>query len=132
MSIKSGSTVINSNKFALACRDLLGEWSAEVWHATNICVTETADWAVEQLHNAGDFGGGKYRKSWTQKTVTSVASSLATVYTKKPYYRISHLLEFGHAKKGGGRTTAYNFIAPINDRLPEEFDKRFRQMLGRV
>ena len=56
---------------------------------------------------------GHYRDNWTaKKTTASIGSVVWTVYNDKTY-RLTHLLEHGHAKQNGGRTKAIPHIAPV-------------------
>ena len=59
---------------------------------------------------------GAYSKSWTVKTTKETSESLElTVYSPKKY-QLAHLLEKGHAKRGGGRTKAIPHIAPAEEK----------------
>ena len=46
-----------------------------------------------------------------------------TWYVKEPEYRLSHLLEYGHAKKNGGRTTAFGFIKKASEPIINAYVK---------
>ena len=60
---------------------------------------------------------GKYAKSWrTKKTAETDTSVTYTVYANKDGYRLAHLLEFGHATKNGGRTSAQPHIKPAEEK----------------
>lgn len=73
---------------------------------------------------------GDYSKSWTAKTTKETAHSLElTVYSPKRY-QLAHLLEFGHAKRGGGRTRAQAHIAPAEEKAVKELESDIRKALG--
>ena len=73
---------------------------------------------------------GAYSKSWTAKTTKETSESLElTVYSPKKY-QIAHLLEKGHAKRGGGRTKAGPHIAPAEESAVKELESDIRKALG--
>lgn len=82
--------------------------------------------AVKQA-SAGAFGGGVYSKSWTSTLETSRFGSTAVIHSKKP--GLPHLLENGHAKRNGGRVSGRSHIAPVEEKLVEEFQKAVEQAL---
>lgn len=58
---------------------------------------------------------GAYAKSWSVKNTKENARALeVTVYSRNRYY-LAHLLEFGHAKRGGGRVSGKTHIAPAEE-----------------
>lgn len=74
---------------------------------------------------------GKYAKSWRVKTKEFSSSNVAaTVYSTQ--YSLAHLLEKGHAKRGGGRTRAFPHIAPAEEKaakhLVEEIKKELESL----
>ena len=46
---------------------------------------------------------GRYKKSWAVKKTAESSNSLIMTVHSKDRYQIAHLLEHGHAKRGGGR-----------------------------
>ena len=73
------------------------------------------------------FGGKKYRKSWTTQVETGRTSAQGTIYSKIP--GLPHLLEHGHALRGGGRTTGRAHIAPVEEALVREFEQKVKSKL---
>ena len=58
---------------------------------------------------------GRYAKSWTSRTTAESSVDIeVTVYSPKRYM-LAHLLENGHAKRGGGRVRAIPHIAPAEE-----------------
>ena len=96
-------------------------------------VLDTAEEAVKELRAAnppgsGDYSSWKdYNRGWGIKASVRGKKTEATVHNKTKY-RLTHLLEKGHAKVNGGRTRAFPHIAPVADKcekwLVENVKKR--------
>lgn len=65
----------------------------------------------QQIESTAPKKTGKYAKSWAVKKTQETSDSIQVVVHSKRY-QLTHLLEFGHAKRGGGRTRAFPHIAP--------------------
>ena len=66
---------------------------------------------------------GQYKKSWTVKTTKESANAMEVTVHSKNHYQLAHLLGFGHAKRGGGRTRAFPHIAPAEEAAAELLEK---------
>lgn len=76
---------------------------------------------------------GKYAKSWrTKKVYESSTSASYVVYANEDGYRLAHLLEFGHAKRNGGRTRAFPHIKPAEERAAREIEAMTKARLGKL
>lgn len=98
-------------------------------------VLTTADEAVKELRSAHPAGSGrygswdKYDKGWTKRDMsmkTKEKGILAVVYNKD-HYRLTHLLEKGHATVNGGRTQAFKHIAPVEQKCEESLIKNIKK-----
>ena len=69
----------------------------------------------EQIKNTAPKDTGKYAKSWRDKKTMETADSLEVTVHSPSRYRIAHLLENGHAKRGGGRVKAIPHIKPAEE-----------------
>ena len=72
---------------------------------------------------------GAYAKSWAVKTTRESAEKLEVTVHSKNRYQLAHLLEFGHAKRGGGRTKAQPHIAPAEENGINALEKAIEKAL---
>ena len=66
---------------------------------------------------------GDYAKSWAVKKVRESSHTLELVVHSKNRYQLTHLLEFGHCLRNGGRTRAVPHIAPAEEKGIEQLEK---------
>ena len=66
----------------------------------------------QQIESSAPRRTGKYAQSWTVKKTRETSESIEVVVHSRNRYQLAHLLEFGHAKRNGGRTRAFPHIAP--------------------
>ncbi len=121
---------IDSGRTRDAINAILAEYGDAAIDAIQEASKDTAKEVVKELKKAGDFNNGNdFRKGWAQKTESTRFGASVVVYNKtKP--GLAHLLEFGHAKQNGGRTKAFNFIAPINETVETKFLENFEKHMG--
>ena len=108
-------------------------------------LAEYADLAAEDMKKAvkkagaavrKDIGAnapkdtGKYAKSWMVKTTKETSNSLQVTVHSKNRYQLAHLLEYGHAKRGGGRVSAKPHIAAAEQAGVELLEKEIQKALG--
>ena len=69
-----------------------------------------------------------YAKGWTSKFETGRLSAQGIIYNKD-LPGLPHLLEKGHAKRNGGRTDGRPHIAPVEQKLIEDFVKAVKEAI---
>ena len=77
----------------------------------------------QQIESTAPRKTGKYAKSWMVKKTRETSDSIQVVVHSRNRYQLAHLLEHGHAKRGGGRTRAFPHIAPAEQAGTEQLIK---------
>lgn len=78
-------------------------------------VQKAAKTVQEQIKNNAPKKTGRYAKSWASKKTKETSDSIEYTVHSKNRYQLTHLLENGHAKRGGGRVRAIPHIAPAEE-----------------
>lgn len=74
---------------------------------------------------------GSYAKSWTTKNGKKAKDIYSKIVYNKKYYRLTHLLEFGHANRDGSRTKPIAHIRPTENKYKEKFIKELETKIRR-
>ena len=93
-------------------------------------VKETAKTVRKEIQANAPVDTGKYKKSWSVKNMHEDAESIDLVVHSRNRYQIAHLLEHGHAKRGGGRVAARPHIAAAEEKGEDQLVEKIRQKLG--
>ena len=93
-------------------------------------VKETAKTVRKEIQANAPVDTGKYKKSWSVKNMHEDAESVDLVVHSRNRYQIAHLLEHGHAKRGGGRVAARPHIAAAEEKGEEQLVETIKQKLG--
>lgn len=83
----------------------------------------------DEIKSSAPSDTGKYSKSWTVKTVRETSNSLELVVHSRNRYQLTHLLEFGHAKRGGGRVYARPHIASAEEKAIKAFEEEIKEAI---
>ena len=79
-------------------------------------VRKTAKSVKDEISANAPKKTGAYSKSWTAKKTKENSHSLEMTVHSKNRYQLAHLLEKGHAKRGGGRISEKPHIAPAEEK----------------
>lgn len=131
---------INADQFAKAIMDDLESISDDVVARVKKVTDEVAEEAAREIESHITFNdykrkgrsAGKYRRSFKLKTVNdTLTGKTVTWYASGREYALTHLLEYGHVKRGGkGRTRAYPHISYgwqyVKDNLPKRIEEAIK------
>lgn len=101
-------------------------YTREVEEEVEVSKVEVAKNAVDELRQKSPKLTGDYRKGWRVKKVGN-----NVVIHNKTDYQLTHLLEKGHAKAGGGRVPAKVHIAPVEERAVNDYLERVERAVQR-
>jgi len=110
----------------------LAEYSQDVVEKVNVSSEKVGKAAVKRLKQTSPKRYGNYAKSWAMKTEPEVGQPhKRIVHVKAPHYRLTHLLEYGHAKVGGGRVEGRPHIRPAEEEVIQEFTREVEEVIKR-
>ena len=93
-------------------------------------VRKTATAVKKEISANAPEKTGTYAKSWTAKKTKENSHSLEMTVHSKNRYRLAHLLEKGHAKRGGGRVSGRPHIAPAEENGVQMLEKLIEEALS--
>lgn len=114
-----------------ACSKILAEYGENVQeNVADIVKALSKEGAKTVKANArADFGGtGKYASGWKSRFDNGRLSAQGIIYNEK-VPGLPHLLEHGHANRGGGRTPGTVHIAPVEEELVKQFEREVKSKL---
>lgn len=119
---------ISIDRLAAEITKAVAEYTEDVSAAIDQEVTDTADKVLAEVKATAPKNTGEYAKTFT-KTDKSLSGKRRYIIWNKKHYRRVHLLEFGHAKVGGGRVPAYPHLRPAHDKYAGEMVERIKRII---
>ena len=113
---------IQIDELAEVINEGLKEYADLATEDVKAAVRKSAKAVKDQINGSAPVRTGRYAKSWKVKTTAESANGLEQTVYSPNRYMLSHLLEKGHAKRGGGRVRAIPHIAPAEEMGIEMFE----------
>ena len=108
----------------------LTEYAELADSAMKKAVRKTAKTVKEEISANAPKRTGRYAKSWATKKTKENSHTLEMTVHSKDRYQIAHLLEHGHAKRGGGRVSGKPHIAPAEQHGEELLESLIKKELS--
>lgn len=108
---------VDVDKLFAAIADELNEYAKDVNEQVNKAKLKRANQGVKKLKATSPVGEtGVYAKGWRR----TIRGNTIIIHNATRY-QLAHLLEFGHAKKGGGRVAGKPHIRPVEEEIVKGF-----------
>lgn len=126
---------VTPDTMAAEIQKVLEKYGDDIRGSLDEATKETAKIGVQALKNKSNetfndvkMSKGRYGSGWTSTLEATRTGAKAILYNKK-YPGLPHLLENGHAKRGGGRVQGQPHIAPVEEQLEKEFVEEVTKLL---
>lgn len=110
--------------------DGLMEYADLATNTVKQAVKKAGNTVKKEIQATAPSDTGKYKKSFKVTKSKETSNALEVTVHSKDRYQLTHLLEKGHAKRGGGRVSAIPHIAPAEEKgirkLTEEIERGLR------
>ena len=123
------ATKVSIDQMASAIMDVLKEYADLATDDLKAVVKKTGNEVRKQIQSTAPKASGKYSKSWSVKTTKESSNGMEVTVYSRNRYQLAHLLEFGHAKRGGGRVYARPHIAAAEQAGIESFEQAIERSL---
>lgn len=114
----------NINNLANEIARELQRYANAVEDDLEVAKLQTSDELVADLKETSPKRTGKYKKSWTK-----IKEGNRYIIHNSKHYRLTHLLEKGHAKVGGGRVPARVHIRPAEEKAIDQYVQKVERAI---
>ena len=114
---------VSINQLADAVNEQLQEYNKLSAEVVKTAVTKAGNAVKKDIGANAPKKTGRYAKSWRTKKTKETSTELQVTVYSPTRYMLAHLLEHGHAKRGGGRVRAIPHIAPAEEAAEEALRK---------
>lgn len=121
---------IGINDLSNAISGIVNEYSDYVTEETKNVIKKTGKEAAKELQNRSPKRTKEYADSWRSKVTAETTHTVhVSVYAGNHQYSLTHLLENGHAKRGGGRVNGRKHIGPVNEAVTKKIVEEIKNQI---
>lgn len=96
--------------------------------ATREAVYKVAEIAKQETKAGANVRTGKYRSGWAVKKDAASRLRTEAIVHNRSRYQLAHLLEKGHALRGGGRAPAFPHIEPAEKKAIKNMEEAIKKI----
>ena len=120
------NTQIDNLQNAITCE--LKTYSKSAARKVKVICNDVSEDLLQNIKKNSPVRTGKYKRGWKKKVLFESEDEIRTV-TYNTKYQLTHLLEFGHAMKSGGRVAAKPHIGVNEKQAITKIEKDIREAL---
>lgn len=113
--------MVNSSNFSVSVRKILADYVLVEQEQMEEILEDAAQAARKKASELSPKDTGRYKKGWRIKSESGRLKHSRIIYNEE--YRLTHLLEKGHAKRNGGRVEAIPHIEPAEKYAIQKIEK---------
>lgn len=131
------SSKVPINKMGKVIKDYLENYIEDIENDVVDITDNITKEAIKELQEKSPEGKGTrekpYKKGWRRQSIKSGLKNhrYAIKIHNATNYQLTHLLEFGHATRNGGRTKAIPHIRPIEEKYSGKYEKNITTAIRR-
>lgn len=127
------SRTVEANLLDRELMKYLNEYKEDISEIVEKVANEVGKEAVTELKTVSPKGFRKeYHKGWRVKKDKIGKNRYIVKIHNKTDYQLTHLLEFGHATRNGGRTKAIPHIRPVEEKYSKKFEQELKEKIRRL
>ena len=120
---------VSVSELADAVMEGLVEYAELATEDMKAAVKKAGQTVRKEIQAGASVKTGAYRKSWAVKTTRETSSFMEVTVHSRNRYQLAHLLEFGHAKRGGGRVPGRPHITPAEEKGIRQLEEEIKKAL---
>lgn len=110
----------------------LSEYTNDISEVVEIVSNKVGKDATNELKQESPKLTGDYAKGWRLKKDKIGKNRYTVKIYNKTDYQLTHLLEFGHVTRNGGRTKANPHIRPVEEKYIKIFEQELKKEIGGI
>lgn len=107
----------------------LEQYQQSVADGVKSSVRQVAAECRDEIRQNSPVRTGKYRRGWQDHTDFESAEDIRITVRNRTSYQLTHLLENGHAKRGGGRVAARPHIRPAEQNAEKKLLQKVKVVI---
>ena len=118
---------VKVDKLGAAIAEALEDYAGLVADTMKQAVDQVTEEYLQEIRQNSPRDTGDYQKGWRKKKTFENASQKRNTIYNATDYQLTHLLEKGHAKAGGGRVEGHPHIAPAEEHAEKSLEEKIRR-----